>query len=153
MSVVGSLSLDTNVLVYCYDHNEPVKGPKAQTLLQQVFTAGQPLVSVQVLSEFYWVVTRRIPMRLSHGQAVAEIQRLSTLTRVVPLTSQTLEKALELAGTHGVSLWDAHVLAVSLLNGATRVLSEDGQHRQCIEGVTILNPFAADFDVSEILVP
>ena len=60
MNVVDVLFLDTNVLVYAFDRNEPVKGPLAENLLNGVFAAGWPIVSGQVLSEFYWTVTRKL---------------------------------------------------------------------------------------------
>jgi predicted nucleic acid-binding protein len=151
MSGAENLSLDTNVVVYNFDHNEPVKGPQAQALLVQVFAAGQPLLSTQVLSEFYWTVTRKIRLRLSHDEAVAEVNRLKALARVVPVTWEVLEKALEVIARHGMSLWDAQIFASAVLNSVTIILSEDFQHGRTIEGVTFLNPFAADFEISRIL--
>lgn len=58
MSGADAVFLDANVLVYARDRNEPIKGPRAQALLTTLFQAAQPLVSVQVLSEFFWAVTR-----------------------------------------------------------------------------------------------
>lgn len=50
-------------------------------------------------------------------------------------------------------LWDAQIWAAAKLHRASTVLSEDFGHRQTIDGVTFLNPFAADFAISEILGP
>jgi predicted nucleic acid-binding protein len=86
MSGADTVFLDANVLVYARDRNEPVKGPRAQALLTTLFQAGQPLVSVQVLSEFFWAVTRKLKAPLSHDEAIAEARRLMILTTVVPLT-------------------------------------------------------------------
>jgi predicted nucleic acid-binding protein len=41
MSGADTVFLDTNVLVYARDRNEPVKGPRAQALLNTLFQAGQ----------------------------------------------------------------------------------------------------------------
>jgi predicted nucleic acid-binding protein len=59
MSGAENLSLDTNVLVYAHDRNEPVKGAQARALLAQIVLAGQPLICTQVISEFYWAVLRK----------------------------------------------------------------------------------------------
>ena len=69
MSGVATLFLDTNVLVYARDRSEPVKGPRAQDLLDKIFQAGPPLISVQVLSEFFWTVTRKLPIPLTPQEA------------------------------------------------------------------------------------
>jgi predicted nucleic acid-binding protein len=153
MSGADSLFLDTNVLVYNFDLNEPVKGPSAQALLLQIFAAGQPVISTQVISEFYWAVTRKIPAPLSHDEAVSEVNYLANLVRIVPMTWDVLHKALQAIAAYGLPLWDAQVFAAAKLNGAATVLSEDFQHRQTIEGVTFLNPFAADFDLNTLLAP
>jgi predicted nucleic acid-binding protein len=118
MSAAANVSIDTNVLVYAHDTREPVKGPRAARLLTQILTAGRPLLSIQVLSEFFWAATRKI------GTA-----------------------------HHGLALWDAQSLAVAVLHNAAHLLSEGFAHRRTIEGVTCLNPFAADFDPAEILPP
>jgi predicted nucleic acid-binding protein len=59
--------------------------------------------------------------------------------------------ALDLAKRHQLALWDAQIVASARLNGCTRILSEDFQHRSAIYGVTILNPFAADFQDAEAM--
>ncbi len=153
MSAVENLLLDTNVLVYAHDVDETVKSPQAEVLLNQIFAAGQPLLTMQVLSEFYWAVTRKILSPLSHDEAVTEVARLHILARVVSLDWSILEKAMQAVADHGMPLWDAQIFAAASLNGAVCILSEDGQHRQTVEGITYLNPFAADFDVAEVLPP
>lgn len=153
MSAAEALFLDTNVLVYAHDRMETIKGPKAQALLGRIFAVGRPLVSMQVLSEFYWVVTRKIPAPLTHDEATAEIQRFNVLAQVVPLTWEILERALQAVVVHGMALWDAQILAAATVHGGTKVLSEDFQHRRTIDGITFLNPFAPDFDYAEVGIP
>lgn len=104
MSAVESLFLDTNVLVYAHDRNEPAKGPHAHALLNRILAAGRPLLSVQVLSEFYWAATRKIVPPLSHDEAVAEVQRFRSLAQVVPVTWDIVEKALQAISASGLPL-------------------------------------------------
>lgn len=148
---VEQVLLDTNVLVYARDRSESQKGPFAQRLLHDLFSAGRPILSTQVLSEFFWAVTRKIPLPLTVDEAIAETRRLIVLTSVVPLTAALIDEALEAVSTHGMPLWDAQILAAALIHGASVVLSEDFQHRRRIGGVTFLNPFADDFDPLEVL--
>lgn len=153
MSVVDSTFIDTNVLVYASDRSEAVKFPKAQALLGQMFATGRPTVSVQMLSEFYWSVTRKIPLPLRHDEAVTEINQFFIVMEVVSLTPQVFREALGIIARQQMSLWDAQLLSAAIAGGTSIILSEDFQHRRTIEGVTFLNPFAADFDPAEILGP
>lgn len=151
MRGVAGIFLDTNVLVYPWDRSEISKGPFAERLLQDVFLAGRPLLSVQVLSEFFWTVTRKLAVPLTADEAAAEIQRLRSLAYVVPLTEELLDKALDAVKAYRLPLWDAQILAAAKLHNATTVLSEDFGHRQALDRVTFLNPFASDFSLSDVL--
>jgi predicted nucleic acid-binding protein len=93
---VTDVFLDTNLLVYAHDTSEVQKGPKAHALLAALFAAGQPVVGVQAVSEFYWTVTRKIRNPLSHDDAVAESKRIALLARIVPTTWDVFETALDL---------------------------------------------------------
>ena len=90
-------------------------------------------------------------MPLSHDEATDEIKRLMVLTTVVPLTPELIENAVELIKLHQLPLWDAQIVAAALSCGARRVLSEDFQHRRSLGGLIFLNPFAPDFDETEVL--
>src|SRR5438093_13740652 len=107
MSAAEKVFLDTNVLVYAHDRGEPVKGPQATALLNQLFAAGKPAVSLQVFSEFYQTVTRKLSVPLSHKEAADELRRFGQLTHVVALDWPILDRALQTIQTHSISLWDA----------------------------------------------
>lgn len=47
----------------------------------------------------------------------------------------------EIQERHRLSFWDALILAAAAKAGAARLLSEDLNHGQVIEGVTIMNSF------------
>ena len=129
------------------------RGRGAQQLLDKIFHAGPPLISVQVLSEFFWTVTRKLPVPLTPQEATAEARRLITLSRVVHLTTELFEKAIVLTTSHQIPLWDAQIVAAAVLSNVPIVLSEDFQHRQKLEGITFLNPFSPDFQDAEVLWP
>lgn len=153
MSAADKVFVDTNVLVYAHDRAEPVKGPQAQALLLQLLAAGRPLLSVQVLNEFYWTTTRKIAVPLSHAESAGEVARLERLAQVVPLTWPALDKALQTVAAHGLPLWDALIFATASLSGATHVLSEDFQDGMTLEGVSFLNPFAPGFNLVALIGP
>lgn len=51
--------------------------------------------------------------------------------------------ALDLATAYSLSHWDALLLKVAAGAGCRTLLTEDLQHGQIIDGVTIRNPFPA----------
>jgi predicted nucleic acid-binding protein len=73
------LFLDTNILVYCYDKHETQKQRKAQELLTDGIEQENLFLSVQVLGEFFNVVTRRIPQPMTPDEAKEIINTLSIL--------------------------------------------------------------------------
>ena len=67
---------------------------------------------------------------------------LAPLWRIMP--SQGLyERALDIHVRYRFSFYDALIIASALAAGCTRLYSEDLQHGQQIEGLTITNPFSA----------
>src|SRR5580693_3817988 len=53
--------VDTNVLVYAYDVTAGDKHSLARVLMEELWTAREGCLSVQVLQEFFVTTTRKIP--------------------------------------------------------------------------------------------
>jgi hypothetical protein len=60
ISMTAELLLDTNGLVYAYDVANHEKQQRALDVMRQAHRSGRGRVSVQVLGEFYRVVTARV---------------------------------------------------------------------------------------------
>ena len=60
---------------------------------------------------------------------------------VVPLTAATHAAALEFARDHGLSFYDALIVAAAIEGGCDPLYSEDMQHGRSIGGLAIVNPF------------
>ncbi len=132
--------LDTNILVYAIESAgpEPTKAATALSL------ARQPAVriSAQVLGEFYRAVTSsRRQSPLTHDEATAWIQ-LWKRFHVDSITVQHVDLALEIVGRFQIGYYDALILAAARLSGCARLYSEDLQHGQDFEGITVINPFS-----------
>ena len=124
---------DTNVPLYLLSADTG-KAARAEQLLAKGGT-----VSVQVLNEFVAVVRRK---HIAPWAGLYEI--LSVLRRVCkvePLTLVTHEHALALAERYGIPVHDANIVASALAAGSRILYSEDFQHGQVIEKMTIRNPF------------
>src|SRR3954471_3421482 len=127
---------DTNVLLYAVKPKDP-RAERARLLLAEGGT-----ISVQALNEFTNVARRKL------GQPWDEINEklgaVRVLCEVKPLTVATHERALVLAERYGCPIYDALHLASALENGCSILYTEDLQHGQQIEGLTIRNPFETE---------
>lgn len=125
---------DTNILLYLLSKDH-VKADKAEELL-----ATRGVVSVQVLNEFVSVASRKLAMQWSEIRDCLEPFRI--VLRIEPLTTDTHDKALDIAQRYNVSFYDALIVAAARLSDCTRLYSEDLQHGQVFEkSLTVLNPF------------
>ncbi|MEX2445152.1 MAG: PIN domain-containing protein [Alkalispirochaeta sp.] len=136
----GSVFFDTNVLVYANDAATPEKQHVARTLLKDVLRAENGVISVQVLSEFWVTVTRKIqtPLSLPVARRQAELFHLMT---VVDLDSALFYDALRIQELYQISYWDAQIIAAAETAGCAVLYSEDLDAGQEYAHVTVVNPF------------
>jgi len=136
--------LDTNVLVYLFDHEQPAKAHKAREILEQA-KPGALALSAQVLGEFYVVVTRKLKQPLDPATAAHALDWLGLL-HVVPLDTSFAKAAVRISRSAQLSYWDALIVAAAVAGGCERLLSEDLNSGQLIESVRVENPFVEDSD-------
>lgn len=129
--------VDTNILVYCYDGDEPAKRARALALLAD--DATELVVSTQVLQEFYVAVTRKLARPLSAEDAERALQALATLP-TVPADRELVLAAVALSHRHRLSLWDALIIRAAADGGCDTLLTEDLQDGATFDGVRIRNP-------------
>jgi predicted nucleic acid-binding protein len=125
---------DTNILVYAF--LDIAKRDKAIAVLAE---GGR--ISVQVLNEFTNVA------RQKRQRPWPEIEAAITVIHewfpdIVPLTEQTDARALALARDHGLSFYDALIVAAAQEAGCDTLFTEDMQHGRKFGHLTIVNPFA-----------
>ena len=131
--------VDTNILLYAISNHqsEAEKNQKARAIL-----GGSDLVfSVQVLQEFYVQATR--PTRtdpLTHEEATALIQYWLR-HRIIPITVQVMQDALDIKKRYQTSYWDAAILAAAASAGCSDLLSEDFNPGQSYNTVRVIKPF------------
>jgi predicted nucleic acid-binding protein len=130
--------LDTNILLYAYDRDAPVKREVALRLVQQGWSSlGEVAISVQVLEELHINLARR---GVSHDDA-AQIVRDFSLWPVVDNSLALLLSALDEQARWKISLWDALILAAARASGASELVTEDLNQGQDYGGVRAVNPF------------
>jgi predicted nucleic acid-binding protein len=132
--------LDTNVLVYVFDADAASKQERAQRILAEAPAEARYVLSAQVLQEFYVVVTRKLDRPLAHEDAAQAVRALSQLP-VAQADASSVLAAIDRVGRLGMSLWDSLIVQAALESGCTRLLTEDLQDGQVVDGVRVENPF------------
>lgn len=131
--------VDTNVWVYAVDSADRRKQARAIEVIDREKRVGL-VVSAQVLGEFYVTVTRKLATPLSPEAALEDVRSM-TRQSVVALDARLVEAGIVGAQAWQLSYWDALLVVAARTAGADRLLSEDLQDGQLIDGVTIENPF------------
>jgi predicted nucleic acid-binding protein len=132
--------VDTNVAVYVHDHGSPDKRRRAVALFES--PPDRLVVSTQVLSEFYWTVTRKLDPPLAADPAREALRELATLP-VVAVDRGLVLSAADTATRHQLALWDALIVEAAVRGGCERLFTEDLNDGQEIRGVLVENPFRA----------
>ena len=145
--------VDTNVLVYSYDASEEAKQSVAADVLDLLHAHRLGAFSVQTLSEFFSVVTRKLDPPMPADEAAGRVERLLQAWPILDLTGAVVLEATRGAREHGMAYWDALIWAAAKLNQLGLVLSEDFQHDRIVEGVRFVNPFLAGFSLEALRSP
>jgi predicted nucleic acid-binding protein len=126
---------DTNILVYAF-----LDIDKRRRALEVLSQGG--VISAQVLNEFTQVGRRKWGRSWPEIEAAVAVIRMQ-LPDVVPLTVETHAAGLALARDHGLSFYDALIVAAALEAGCDTLYSEDLQDGRRFPGLTIVNPFTS----------
>ncbi len=129
----GGAFFDTNVPLYLLS-SDMGRCTRAEDLLAEGGT-----ISVQVLNEFAAVARRK---HAAPWPAIEDsLAGLKQVCRVVPLTLATHERAIVIARRFGLHVYDSTIIASALEAGCATLYTQDLQHGQRLEGLTVLDPF------------
>ena len=136
-------AVDTNVLLYSVDRDEPAKQLKAQQLLTRLHSATEPTILLwQVLGELVQQLRRwRDRGKLTPAEFSQHIQAFRHLFPLVLPTADAFDRAMALAERFSLSHWDSMILGACQSAGATRLYTEDIGAPRIIDGIELTNPF------------
>jgi predicted nucleic acid-binding protein len=132
--------VDTNILVYAHDATAGTKREQARALLVELWESGTGCLSVQVLQEFFVVVTTKVPRPLEADTAAAVIADLARWHVHAPAPNDLLA-AIGIHSRTGLSFWDAMIVRSATALGCSELRTEDLSEGQILEGVRVVNPF------------
>jgi predicted nucleic acid-binding protein len=138
--MIEATFVDANALIYQRDSSEPVKQEKATAWLNFLWHSKQGRLSVQVLNEFYVIVTRKLKPGMDIKAARADVRALMTW-QPIPIDRVVVEKAWIIQDRFLFSWWDSLIVAAAQVAQCRYLLTEDLQDAQELDSVIVVNPF------------
>ena len=140
--------IDTNVFIYLFDETSVEKSRTAEELIRQSLENGSGCISYQVVQETLSIVTRKLKASPEEARQLLD-NILEPLWRVNPSRS-LFRRGLELQSRYKFGFYDCLIIAAALDAGCKTLYTEDLQHGQQIEGLTIVNPFQTSPSITKI---
>ncbi len=131
--------IDTNVFIYMFDETNPSKRQRAENLVRRSLEDGSGCISYQVVQETISVVTRKLGVAPENARRLLD-DILEPLWQVNP-TLSLYRRSLWVHNAYGFSFYDSLIVAAALQAGCRRLYTEDLQHGQEIEHLTVWSPF------------
>ena len=132
--------VDTNVFLYARQAREPVKQRLALAWIDRAWREQSGRTSVQVLSEYYVNVTRKIDPPRHPQDAWEDVRDLMTWNPI-PVDRALLEAGHIVEARYRLGWWDSLIVAAAQLQGCALLLTEDLQDGASYGGVTVRSPF------------
>lgn len=132
--------IDTNILIYTLQKEDPDKQRRAQELLANL-PKPNGVISYQVVQEFCNACLRRFAPTPRAERMRALVLGMFEQFEVVPWSPILVPSALELHYRYQLQWYDSLIVAAAVQAQCDILYSEDFQHQQRIEGLRIVNPF------------
>jgi predicted nucleic acid-binding protein len=132
--------VDTNIFVYSRDSSDRIKQAAAEQWVHELWLEQRGRTSIQVLSEYYVTVTRKLDPGLGRDEAWQDVSALmawepQAIDRDVLVSARQIERRF------GLSWWDSTIVAAAQAQACSVLLSEDLQAGMSFEETTVVNPF------------
>jgi predicted nucleic acid-binding protein len=139
--MTGPCFVDANVFLYTQDRRDLAKHQRAEEWLDRLWRSSLGRTSIQALSEFYAVSTRKF--------GVAPQITWVEVARYFPWDPQPIDEELLRAGReielrYKLSWWDSLIVAAAQLQDCVLLLTEDLQDGAVFGAVTVRSPFTLE---------
>ncbi len=136
--MTGRCFVDANVFVYARDPRHGAKHARAAEWIAHLWRERLGRTSVQVLSEYYLVATRKL--RVPADAAWDDVRALFAW-QPQPSDEALLRRAREVEERWRLPWWDSLVVAAAQLQECDLLLTEDLQDGAKFGSVTVHSPF------------
>ncbi len=136
--IVSKIFLDTNILVYTVDRNDKKKLSQARKLLENVIANDKPVISTQVLQEFYSATTTKLKLdKIIAKNIIHNFRNME----IVQVDLGIIEQGIDISLLFQLSFWDSLIIAAAEHANCEMIYTEDLNDTQTIRGIKIVNPF------------
>ncbi len=135
--------IDSNLLSYVFDENEPEKKKTCKDLIAECWKGKRKYAaSVQNLSEFYIVVTKKIQYPIPEKVAKRFIELIIDFQgwHVLNLNANTVTSAIDICSKYDIHYWDALLAATMREYKVFSIYTEDSDFDK-IPWLKVVNPF------------
>jgi predicted nucleic acid-binding protein len=132
------IALDTNILIYACDKSDAAR---QQVALDLIADAVDGVLLWQVACEFVAASRKLSSQGFTALHAWSRLSEFLGVLRLALPAAGVLERARTLHVTHGVSFWDATILAACVEAGVDVLYSEDVPGLGTIGALRVVNPF------------
>lgn len=133
-------ALDSNIFVYSFIRDDPERHSAAAELIG-LSADADCVLPLQVVGEFLNVIRRKQPELF--GDACMQAERWCSLLPIAETRAPEMIAGAQIALRFHLRFWDSVLCASARTAGAEVLLTEDMQDGQTIDGLQIVNPFAA----------
>lgn len=138
---VSKVFIDTNILVYTMDRKDSGKQETARKYLKNLVDNHFPVLSTQVVQEFYVVATKKLK---ADPVVVKNIIHNFHNMELVNIDLELIEQAIDISILSQISFRDSLIIAAAEKANCGFVISEDLNAGQLYRGIKLINPFVED---------
>ena len=136
--IVSKIFLDTNILVYTVDRNDKKKLSQARKILENAIANDKPVISTQVLQEFYSATTNKLKLdKIIAKNIIHNFRNME----IVQVDLGIIEQGIDISLLFQISFWDSLIIAAAEHANCEMIYTEDLNDTQTIRGIKIVNPF------------
>lgn len=135
--MMSKIFVDTNILVYSMDNNDPIKKEKCRNVLKKIGEEHIGVISTQVLQEFYVTATKKLKV---DPFITKNILHSFEHFEIVTITVEIVKEAIDCSILNQISFWDALIMTAAESSKCDQVWTEDLNHGQIVRGVKVHNP-------------
>lgn len=133
--------IDTNIFVYTFNQDEPEESRIANELIESALVERNGCISYQVIQEFINVSTRKFEVPLSVRDCRKYLNIVLSPLCEIFASFDLYHRALEIMERWQYSFYDSLILGAAIQADCKILYSENFQHNQKIQSLTIINPF------------
>ena len=133
--------IDTNIFVYSFDKKSRKKKKISYDIIQVALEDNSGCISSQVIQEFLNVSSKKFDPSLLIQDSIKYLNSVLVPLCEIYTSADLYTKTLEISERWKYSFYDSMIITAALRTDCSTLYSEDLQHGQKIQSLTILNPF------------